>query len=147
MGAGAEDIKSDGPVFLITCPVDSFVAVAEALYVIARERKLAIATCVEVLKGDGYFDRMSALDLVGEIGPDAKEAVPALIKVLKRAKHVQIRHTAAETLGKVGPNAKEAIPALIEALKDTERVLGFCTTEAAAKALKKIDPKAEEGKK
>ncbi|MCE9528275.1 MAG: YebC/PmpR family DNA-binding transcriptional regulator, partial [Planctomycetales bacterium] len=29
--AGAEDIKSEGDVFVITCPVDAFMAVAEAL--------------------------------------------------------------------------------------------------------------------
>jgi len=30
-GAGAEDIKPEGDVFLVTCPVDAFMAVAEAL--------------------------------------------------------------------------------------------------------------------
>lgn len=31
VGAGAEDIKHEGDVFLITCPVDAFMAVSEAL--------------------------------------------------------------------------------------------------------------------
>ena len=31
LDAGAEDIKNEGDVFLVTCPVDSFMAVGEAL--------------------------------------------------------------------------------------------------------------------
>jgi len=50
-----------------------------------------------------------------DIGPEAKEAVPALIKTLKEDWSY---YHAATTLWKIGPSAKEAVPALIDLLKD-----------------------------
>jgi hypothetical protein len=56
--------------------------------------------------------RRYAASALGGIGPEAKEAVPALITTLKD-QNVDVRRYAASVLGEIGPPAKEAVPALI----------------------------------
>jgi HEAT repeat protein len=70
---------------------------------------------------------------LGQIGPAAKEAVPALIAVLKD-EDSELRASAATALGGIGPAAKEAVPALSVALKDKDKRV----REIAASALRKI---------
>jgi HEAT repeat protein len=100
---------------------------------------------VELLGRKDYFDgrlnpampllhRQSAAAL-GELGPEAKIAVPALIGALKN-EDARVRQAAAEALGKIGPDAHKAVPSLHQALKDTDSAV----SAAAAAALKKIDP-------
>jgi HEAT repeat protein len=48
---------------------------------------------------------------LGWFGPDAKEAVPALIKALADP-DLGVRLDAATALGAIGPDAKDAVPAL-----------------------------------
>jgi HEAT repeat protein len=55
----------------------------------------------------------SALKALGEIGPDAKVAVPYLIELLKERE--SLRLPVLQCLGDIGPAAKDAIPA-VEAL-------------------------------
>ena len=61
--------------------------------------------------------RLSAALALGEIGPEAKTAVPALTELLKD-KDSNVQWAAARALGKIGPEAKMATPALTELLKD-----------------------------
>ena len=49
-----------------------------------------------------------------------------------------VRKRAAQILGELGPGAKEAVPALLQSLRDRENAV----RDAAAAALKQIDPKA-----
>ncbi|MHC4398818.1 MAG: HEAT repeat domain-containing protein [Planctomycetota bacterium] len=60
--------------------------------------------------------RLIATRLLGEIGPDAAEAVPALIGAL-RSSAPGLRHAAAESLRRIGPKAAPAAPALVAALQ------------------------------
>ena len=76
---------------------------------------------------------------LNNIGPDAKEAVPALIEALKDEDKTA-RQNAAEALGNMGPDAKDAVPTLIETLKDKYGAV----RRAAADALGSIGPDAEE---
>ena len=46
---------------------------------------------------------------LGEIGPDAREAVPALIALVKD-KEVEVRGAAVYALGEIGPPAKQRFP-------------------------------------
>jgi HEAT repeat protein len=54
---------------------------------------------------------------LGLLGPDAGDAVPALVPLLTGEESV--RASAAETLGRIGPGAKAALPNLIAAFKDS----------------------------
>lgn len=58
-----------------------------------------------------------AMLVLAELGPDAKEAVPALTKALGHP-NVEVRHEAAQALRAIGPDAKSAVPELIKALDD-----------------------------
>ncbi|MBU4502509.1 MAG: HPr family phosphocarrier protein, partial [Nanoarchaeota archaeon] len=83
------------------------------------------------------YVRQAAAVSLGNIGPEAKEAVPYLIEALK---DVRLAAAAAEVLGNIGPEAKEAVPYLIEALKDESLYVRL----AAAEALGNIGPEAKE---
>ena len=54
--------------------------------------------------------RMAAMEVLGTLGPAAKDAVPAITGVLLHDVGMDIRAAAAKTLGEIGPAAKEAIP-------------------------------------
>ncbi len=73
--------------------------------------------------------------LLGDLGADAREAVPTLLELL-RGESVQSRKLAAMTLGYIG--VPEAIPALQQALTDTDEVV----RKLAAGALAKIEATA-----
>ena len=88
------------------------------------------------LKVDPVGDLVGkAAQSLGEIGPDAKPAVPALIAALKNA---NARIDAANALGSIGPGAKEAIPKLQEIIEDknTKRDKNFA--KSVNDAMKKI---------
>jgi HEAT repeat protein len=82
------------------------------------------------------FLRAKAVAALGEIGPEAKAAVPALIDALKDA---SIRADVATALGNMGSAAKDAVPALREALtgKGNKRDRAF--RDAVNQAIRKIE--------
>ncbi|MHC5079359.1 MAG: HEAT repeat domain-containing protein [Planctomycetota bacterium] len=63
--------------------------------------------------------RQAITEILGEIGPRADAAVPALTKALTDT-NATVRTSAAESLGKIGPAARPAIPDLLKAAKDTD---------------------------
>jgi HEAT repeat protein len=81
-----------------------------------------------------HFDdiRDSAVFTLGCVGPAARQAVPALIEVLKR----DPTSLAPQVLGQLGSAAAEAIPSLRAALDSDSASLRL----AAARALKTIWP-------
>ena len=91
--------------------------------------------------------RIAAAHALGQIGPGAREAVPALARALgvegrKRLSEEQLpeKVEAARALGQIGPGAQGAVPALVGALGADHSVL----REAAARALGQIGPGAQE---
>ena len=65
--------------------------------------------------------RSIAAVTLGEIGPEAEEAVPILIKLLQdQDAEGFVRANAATALGKIGEGASKAVPALINALEDQD---------------------------
>jgi HEAT repeat protein len=86
--------------------------------------------------------RITAIDAIAALGPNAKAAVPDLIVALKDKSTVgrkgdeQVRERAAQTLGRL--RAREAVPPLIELMRDPDRR----ARRAAAEALGAIGPDA-----
>ena len=79
--------------------------------------------------------RSIAAVTLGEIGPEAEDAVPILIKLLQdQDAEGFVRANAATALGKIGEGASKAVPALINALRDQDKYV----RRDAAEALEKI---------
>ena len=111
--------------------------------------KPGVGPLIRELKHPEPYIRMLAASALGRIGPDAREAVPALIELLADNEAYgadgwlpspSVCSIAAEALGKLGPDAGAAIPAL-------EKLLGhgnYNARDAAAKAIAKIRGKQPE---
>ena len=108
----------------------------EALDILADIGQPAVPTLTRLLgQADVAYWCCMAL---GEIGPDAAAAAPALAKVLRNNPRPEVCREAALALGSIGPAAAGAVPTLTEALgrKDPAGVA------AVAYALGQIGPKA-----
>jgi HEAT repeat protein len=68
----------------------------------------------------GANARIQAALLLARLGPEAKAAVPALVRALKD-RDPFVRDAAAGALGRIGPAAKEAAPELITLLEQQNR--------------------------
>lgn len=96
---------------------------------------------IQALRDENFVVREAAIKALNGIGPEAKEAVPALVQALKdENSDIRARRSAVYALGKIGPGAKEAVPALVQALEDKDSII----REAAAHVLGKIGPEAKE---
>jgi HEAT repeat protein len=94
---------------------------------------------VEMLRSPEAQTRRQAVLALGKMKSAAKEAVPALVEVLRNDKDVAVRRMAVRALGQVGPAAKEAVAVLIEAMqKDPDDIV----QEEAIRALGGIGPEA-----
>jgi len=92
------------------------------------------ALIVELEGNDEAKQELAAHEL-GELGPVAKSAVPALIKAIK-TDSVALRSEAIIALGKMGPEASAAVPELAKVLRSNSIILKF----NALKALRHIGP-------
>jgi len=120
---------------------DSNVRAAATLALCDMSRP-AIPALIKALKNKDPFVRYRVPPALGEFGPAAKDAVPALCRVLDdRTEHTIMRLTAALALGMIGPAAKDAVPALVRALSDPIIPELHAT---AARALGEIGPAAKE---
>ena len=110
----------------------------KAVRALQRFGPIAVAAVAGALKDVSAEARLAAAWTLGEMGPVAKDAVPALGQALGDL-NVQVRQTAAWALGMVGPAAKDAVPELTRALKDSGNVV----RANAAQALGAIGPEAK----
>jgi len=76
--------------------------------------------------------RQMAEEILGTLGPAAREAVPALAKGLTD-EGKWVPETCANALGNIGPAAKSAIPALSKAADSKDERLAAAAKEALAK--------------
>ena len=81
--------------------------------------------------------RAAAAQVLGDFGPAAQQAVPALVKAL-RDSNATLRLNAAFALGKIGARPKLAVPALVDRLDDPDEGVRMY----AAIALKKFGARA-----
>ena len=90
------------------------------------------------LKSDNSKVRMQAIEVLVQLGPKAKEAVPDLIEKLKNGSDKVEKTKAVFALEKIGKEAKPAIPAITDLLETNDWELQWI----AASALADIDPPA-----
>ena len=105
-----------------------------------------VANLVALLERPGEKDY--ALQQLAQLGPEAADAAPALISVLKDSLALN-RYLAAEALRAIGPAAEEAVPELIAALHDPDPIVIESAAEAleaigTPEALKAIEPLRKE---
>ena len=90
---------------------------------------------VQALTDESVRMGEAAAHALAEIGPQAVDAVPALLQALMNEEDAGLRQAVSDALGAIG---SEAVPALVQALADEdERV-----RNAAARALKDVGPQA-----
>jgi HEAT repeat protein len=113
---------------------------AEALLRIDRPAgvRLGVPVLAQLATNRDYEYREFVIEFLGEVGPEAKAAVPKLIEILRSRDRAKFRWRAAEALGKIGPEARSAVPALIAAL-DTDR---YSVRAESVRALGRIGPDA-----
>jgi HEAT repeat protein len=103
---GCQHLTGQGTIFYDDSTEESLVSIGSA----------AVPALVEVLTGPNIDMRVCATEVLGRIGPAAREAVPSLIREiehpdLRDKPEVHIRN-AVEALGRIGPEARAAVPAL-----------------------------------
>jgi len=86
-----------------------------------RLRASDVQPLLKVLKleeNKDEFVRQLVAEALGNLGQDAKNAVPTLVEQLKTDKNAEARYGAAIAVGKVGLASKEVLQALLAGLKD-----------------------------
>jgi hypothetical protein len=104
----------------------------------STERRPDVDELVSRLKDSSAWTRYLAAKALGELGPAAKKAVPALARAVAD-EHESVRAQAAYALGEIGPEAKGAVLALRRALTDSKSSVRL----QAACALGEIGPEAK----
>ncbi|WP_187434382.1 HEAT repeat domain-containing protein [Paenibacillus methanolicus] len=92
-----------------------------------RTGKEAVPALIRVLKNDGDLRTMAAV-VLGELGADAAEAIPALAELLGDDKH-ETQMAAALTLMRIGPLS---LPHLKERIECSEGLSRFWASWSAA---------------
>lgn len=119
---------------------------ADTLAIIGPGAAEAIPALMGIARSSLKRDlRMRAVWALGEIGPQSKEVIPLLRKLMKDDKEAElIRARAAQALGRIGPKAREAVPDLIKALEiEDKQDPNHSLRWNAAEALGKIGPEAK----
>jgi HEAT repeat protein len=93
----------------------------------------------ENLKSDQVNVRVDAARSLGVIGPDAKAAVPELIRALRDSDR-EVEMAAVFTLGEIGPAAADAVEPLMQVVNDDEKDRGIAIM--AIDAIGRIGPAA-----
>lgn len=140
------DKKVVVPIVLKVLEDEDPAVVLPALHTLAEGGEAVVPGLIKALENPKA--RYWAAVVITEIGPDAKDAVPALIKVLGD-EQPETRMQAAVALGEIGEASKPAVPALLKALTDKQPsvkygaafALGQIADPSAAKALAEADVK------
>ena len=106
-------------------------------YALASIGGPAVQALVEAAGHPDWWVRDTAVETLGDIGPDASDAIPVLLKALGD-ESLQVRRHASEALGIAGQDGDEAVGGLIDSLGDPDEF----TRRNAALALARIGPAA-----
>jgi HEAT repeat protein len=87
-----------------------------ALMEIKPDANTILPYLLEAVKDKNLRVAGVAIVFLGNLGPEAKSAVPALLAAAKQDK--VLARSVAMTLGEIGPEAKEGVPFLMELLKN-----------------------------
>jgi predicted Zn finger-like uncharacterized protein len=139
--AASEAIKKIGPptrtdVQTLLIPAlknpnpDYRAAAAVCLWMLFREARDAVLPLSEALADTDEQVRSHAAFALAAIGPDAEEAVPALVRALQNQNDDLLRMRAAYALGEIGAKAKKAVLALRQALADKRPTVRLTTAQA-----------------
>ena len=98
--------------------------------------KQKVEELIQAFQDDDWEVRRNAAYALGEIGPEAKGAVPALRQALQNQDEVGVRVSVAYALEQIGTSEaiKAAVPALIQAFQDDD----WEVRNSAAYALRQI---------
>jgi len=142
IGSPARDAVPALVQMLRTDPIGSVrEAAAGALVEIDPGGPDVVPTLIEAL-GVGWSGlSIAAADALGVVGPEARDAVPALVKMMLDARSVPTHEAAADALGNIGPDARDAVPALVDSLGADD---AYGPVRSDAEALGKIGPEARE---
>ena len=143
IGSGATDAV---PALVETLRMDANGSVrqaaAGALAEIGASAPEVVPALIEAL-GVGWGGlSIAAAEALGMFGPEARDAVAALVKRMRDARAVGEYEAAAGALGDIGPDAGGAVPALVDALDADGAYLPV--RSHAAEALGTIGPGARE---
>lgn len=125
-----------------------------ALGSLGKQNAKVVKAIVGVLKNDPDFSlRAAAARSVGKIGPNAKDAIPALWEMLRLPIEVEIpggqdsvtaaRCESALALGDMAAAAKELVPEMAKMIPD--KTVPISVRRCIVQALGKIGPDAKEG--
>ncbi len=119
-----QDAKEAGPalVQLLKLDVSTRYEAAKALVQTGGARQADLPILTDRLRTDSdhpiLHTRSYCAQIIGQLGDEAKDAVPDLIYAVEHDNEPQVRECAIEALGRIGAAARLAIPAIIHFLKN-----------------------------
>jgi HEAT repeat protein len=142
------DAASGMSTFHGKCASDALAAIREGVPRAPEGVQDALPELLTLLKDQNPRARQQAIQIVSQLGPRGKEAVPLLVDIIlhdpTECFEVPFSTMAAEALGGIGPTARAAVPALTQMLDDDQTTMptGIPKSLFAAVALGKIGPAA-----
>jgi len=119
----------------------------EVLWHMNQPAQPLVRDLCEMASADNSPVGVQALHVLGEFGPSAKSAVPALLKILNRPKLPSTgrtwgpphRQAVVRTLGRIGPEASSAMPVLLASLFSID----YLNRVELAQTITEIGPEAK----
>jgi len=88
----------------------------------AEYRRSDVEAQIKHLSSDDESTRKEAIERLGNMKSEAKDAIPKLIEILQSDPSILVRGETAYALGKMGPDSEVAIPQLLRSLKRKEKL-------------------------
>jgi HEAT repeat protein len=99
----------------------------------------SVPQLIEDLRSKDEAQRIQAIQMLAEWGPQAQPALPDLNKIVGSNADFSLRHEAIVCIDHMGSAGKDAVPALTKSLDDQSKIIAY----SAAQALGSIGPAAK----